>query len=186
MRLAAAAILAVAAILAGACGASSSEQRARDHFGGYREAQEARTEAESALRQVFQDIARAAGERDRAGVLAAAVRGKEALATIYASLAEEIAAADRLAGYGPTLEDGRRLRAALRQTRAGTKLVGRQLDIASRDPFLDVGAHEREISRLSFESRRISVPAALARRRAVRALATTLGVEPPLDVMFDR
>ena len=118
-------------------------------------------------------------------MLAAVGHGKEALATIYDSLALEIAAAVALEGYEPTRVQGRRLEQALRQSRAGARLVDSQLEIAGRDPFLDESKKVREISRLSTESTRVSVPAAFARRRAVRAIAVELGVEPPVDVMFD-
>lgn len=185
MRTVAAAVLAAVAVLGAACGGSSAEGEAKERFGDYRQAEEARSEAENALGQVFRDISRAAGERDQAGVLAAVGRGKQALATISESLEIEIAAAEELASYDPTREDGRRLERALRQSRAGVRLVDSQLGIAGRDPFLDDAANAREISRLSSESIRISVPAALTRRRAVRAIAIILGVEPPVDVIFD-
>jgi hypothetical protein len=183
MRLAAALLAAV--VLLAACGGSKAEERAKDSFGVYREAEATRAVAETALGHVFRDISNAAGVRDRAGVMAAVGRGKEALATIYSSLAIEIGAAEELARYEPTRKDGGRLRDALRRSRDGARLVDRQLEIASRDPFLDVDVNGREVSRLSSESVRVSVPAAFARRRAVRAIALTLGVEPPVDVIFD-
>jgi len=183
MRLAAA-LLGAAALLAG-CGGSTAEERAKDSFGVYREAQGTRTGAENVLGGVFHDISAAAGARDRAGVMAAVTRGKQALANIYSSLKVEIGAAEALAAYEPTRTDGVRLRGALRRSRAGARLVDRQLEIAARDPFLDAGVNAREVSRLSSESTRVSVPAEFTRRRAVRAIALTLGVEPPIDVIFD-
>jgi hypothetical protein len=180
----AAALLAAVGLLA-ACGASAAEERAKDSFGVYREAEATRTGAETALGRAFRDISSAAGARDRAGVIAAVGRGKHALATVYSSLELEIGAAEVLARYEPTREHGGRLRDALRRSRDGAKLVDRQLEIAARDPFLDLAVNEREVSRLSTESTRVSVPAAFARRRAVRAIALTLGVEPPVDVLFD-
>jgi hypothetical protein len=185
MRALAAAVLAVLAALAGACGGTSAEEQARQSFGDYRQAEATRSEAEDELGRVFRDISRAAGERDRAGVLAAVGHGEEALATIYEALALEIAAAEALEGYEPTRVQGRQLKEALRQSRGGARLVDSQLEIASRDPFLDAAENAREIGRLSTESTRVSVPAAFARRRAVRAIALELGVEPPVDVMFD-
>jgi hypothetical protein len=185
MRIVATATLVAVAMLGAACGGASREERAKEHFGEYRQAEEARSEAESVLGQVFRDISRAAGERDRAGVLAAVGLGEEALATIERTLATEIAAARALEDYEPTREDGRRLAEALRQTRAGARIVGDQLHIAARDPFLDAAENAAAISRLSAHSTRVSVPAALARRRAVRAIALTLGVDPPVDVMYD-
>jgi hypothetical protein len=182
----AATLLAAVALLA-ACGGSTSGEadRAKADFGVYRKAEGQRAEAENALNRAFRDISTAARTGDRAGVMAAVGHGKQALATIYSTLAVEVEAADALAGYEPTREHGSRLRDALRQSRAGAELVDRQLAIASRDPFLDVDANLAEIRRLSSESVRVSVPAALARRRAVRAIALELGVEPPVDVLFD-
>ena len=185
MRRGAAWVLAAVAVIAASCGGTSAAEEAREHFSDYRQAEEARSEAENALGRVFRDISRAAGERDRAGVLAAVSVGEEALATIDRSLASELAAAQALEGYEPTREEGRRLREALRQSRAGARIVGDQLEIAARDPFLDAAENAAAISRLSADSTRVSVPAALARRRAVRAIALTLGVEPPVDVMYD-
>ena len=185
MRRGAAGILVTVAVLGAACGGTSAEEQARGHFGEYREAEEARSDAEQALGKVFRDIARAAGERDRTGVLAAAGRGEQALATIERSLAVEIAAAQSLEGYEPTRVDAHRLAEALRGTRAGARIVGDQLEIAARDPFLDVAENAAAIRRLAADSRRVSVPAAFARRRAVRAIAIPLAVEPPVDVIFD-
>jgi hypothetical protein len=181
---AAAALLAAVGLLA-ACGGSTPEERAKENFGVYRKAEAARADAERALDRVFRDISSAARVNDRAGVLAAVGRGKEALATIYSALEVEIGAAKALARFEPTGKDGGRLRDALRRSRDGARLVDRQLEIASRDPFLDLDVNAREVSRLSSASVRVSVPAAFARRRAVRAIALTLGVEPPVDVIFD-
>jgi len=183
MRVAAALVAAVG--LLAACGGSTSDERAKDDFGVYRRAEVTRAGAEGVLDRVFRDISSAARAHDRAGVLAAVGRGKQALATIYSALEVEIDAAGGLASYEPTGRHGVRLRDALRRSRDGARLVDRQLEIASRDPFLDGAVNAREISRLSSESVRVSVPAAFARRRAVRAIALTLGVEPPVDVIFD-
>jgi hypothetical protein len=184
MRLAAA-VLAAVTLLAACAGSKGEEERAKDSFGVYREAEATRAIAEGALGHVFRDISNAANAHDRAGVLAAVGRGKEALATIDSSLAIEIGAAEELARYEPTRKDGGRLRDALRRSRDSARFVDRQLEIASRDPFLEVDVNGREVSRLSSASVRVSVPAAFARRRAVRAIALTLGVEPPVDVIFD-
>ena len=185
MRLAAV-LLAAAALVAG-CGGSSSEgqHRARTSFGIYRKAEDQRKNAESALNQAFRDISSAANARDRVSALAAVGRGKEAISTIYSTLAVELEATDAIARYEPTHDHGERLRGALRRTRESTALVDRQLDIAQRDPFLDDAANLEEIRRLSSESVKVSAPAAFARRRAVRAIALKLGVEPPFDVLFD-
>jgi hypothetical protein len=182
----AALLLAVAALLA-ACGGSGSAEKedAKANFRVYGRAESQRDEAEAALNRAFREISSAARVHDRAGVMAAVGRGEEAVSTIDTALAVQIEAATALAGYGPTQEHGGRLRDALRRTKTGTELIDRQLAIARRDPFLDDDANLREIQRLSSESVGVAVPAALARRRAVRAIAEQLGVEPPLDVMFD-
>ena len=178
-------VLVAAAVLAPACGGSSASDRAKDSFGVYREAEAQRDDAEAELGRAFREISRSASARDRAGVLAAVGRGENALKTIYEVLEVQLDVADDFAGYEPTQANGRRLREALRGVRAGARFVDQELDIASRDPFLDLPANEREIRRLSSESVRVGVPAAFARRRAVREIAQTLGVEPPLDVMLD-
>lgn len=182
----AAVLLAAAALVAG-CGASSSEDeaRAKASFRIYRKAEDQRKDAESALNQAFRDISSAANARDRVSAIAAVDRGKEAMSTIYSTLAVELEAADSIAGYPPTHEHGERLRRALRGTRESATLIDRQLDIAQRDPFLDDAANLEEIRRLSSRSVKVSAPAAFARRRAVRAIALKLGVEPPFDVLFD-
>ena len=186
MRSAAAVLLAAAAFVAG-CGGSSSadEDRAKANFGVYRKAEDRRQEAESALNRAFRDISTAARARDRASATAAVDRGKDAVSSIYATLAVELEAADALAGYERTHEQGARLRQALGRTRAGVDAIDRQLDIARVDPFLDVPANVEDIRRLSSQSVKVSAPAAFARRRAVRAIALELGVEPPVDVLFD-
>jgi hypothetical protein len=185
MRLAA--LLLGAAALLAACGGSSSEgeQRAKASFGVYRKAEDQRKDAESALNHAFRDISKAANARDRVSALAAVDRGKEAISTVYSTLAVELDAADAIAAYEPTREHGERLRHALRRTREGASLIDRQLDIARRDPFLDDAANLDEIRRLSSQSVKVSAPAAFERRRAVRAIALKLGVEPPFDVLFD-
>ena len=179
-------LLAVAALLT-ACGGSSSEgeESAKANFGIYRKAEEQRKDAESALNRAFRDISTAANARDRVSVMAAVDRGQAAMSTIYSTLAVELEAADALAGYEPTREHGERLHDALGRTREGAVLIDRQLDIAQRDPFLDEAENLEEIRRLSAESVKVSAPAAFARRRAVRAIALRLDVEPPFDVLFD-
>lgn len=182
----AATVVAPIALLA-ACGGSSSadEERARANFRVYAKAEAQRDDAEATLNRAFREISSSAGARDRAGVMAAVDRGEDAVQTIYSALAVQLEAAEALAGYGPTRAHGERLRDTLRRSRTGAELVSQQLAIARRDPFLDGDANLREIRRLSSESVRVSIPAALARRRAVRAIALKLGVEPPADVMLD-
>jgi hypothetical protein len=183
MKAGVAAVLATLA-LAG-CGGDDAKETAKAHFGNYAAAEVERSEAEGTLNREFRKLARAAGERDRAGVVAAAERGQATAATIQGFLRTEIEAAARLVDYGPTSQDARTLEHALRQSRDGLRIIEEELAIATRDPFLDDPDNAREISRLARQSTRLSVPAAFARRRATRAIALTLGVQPPFDTSFD-
>lgn len=167
------------------CGGESGQSRALDHFDAYSAAEVDRSEAEENLNRAFREISRAARTRDREAVVAAARRGQEAAAVIRESLGVEIGAAEGLAGYEPTTGDGQRLGRALRQSREGLSRIERQLEIATRDPFLDEPRNAEAISRLSRESIRLSVSAAFARRDAAHAIALTLGVDPPFDSRFD-
>ena len=180
-------VAAVAAVLAAlaACGGESPEERAMAQFGEYAAAEAERGDAELELNRAFRALSAAAGERDRVGVIAAVARGRDAIASIDRSLALEVEAARGLAGYGPTEEDGRALADALDRIGEGVRLIDRQLEIALRDPFLDLAANKSEISRLAGELTEVSVQAAFDRRRATRSIARTLGVEPPFDSMYD-
>lgn len=182
---AAAAAVAALSLGAAACGGGDPQERATAHFEAYRAAEQERSEAEAELRKAFGEIARGAGERDRVAVTAAAGRGREAAARIGELLDDEIEAAAAIAAYEPAAEHARALEQALRRSGIGLEAVEEQLAIALRDPFLDEPANERQVSRLSARSLDHSVPAAFARRRAARALALALDVEPPFDVMFD-
>jgi len=182
----AALVLAAAALVAGCGGGSSADQNnAKANFRIYAKAEGHRDDAETALNRAFREISSAAGARDRARAMAAVDRGEEAVQTIYSTLAVEIEAANALAGYDAIQGHSAHLRGALQRTRTGTELIQQQLAIARRDPFLDDDGNLNEIGRLSSESVKVAAPAALARRRAVRAIALELGVEPPVDVMFD-
>ena len=178
---AAAAAVAVLAVAASACGGGSAE-RARAHFGDYQVAQEERGRAEGALNQAFRELARGT---DRASVVAAAERGRTTAARIRRLLDREIEAAAALAAYEPASEHAQALERALRRSGEGLRALEEQLAIAIRDPFLDQPANANRANRLSAKTVSLSVSAAFARRRAAHAVALALGVEPPVDVMFD-
>jgi hypothetical protein len=180
MRAAAAAV-AVLAVAASACGGSSAE-RPIGHFGDYRVAQEERGRAERALNQAFRELTQGT---DRVSVVAAAERGRTSVARIRRLLDREIEAATAIAAYEPAREHARALAKALRRSGEGLRPLEELLAIAIRDPFLDQPANANRVSRLSAETVRLSVSAAFARRRAAHAVALSLGVEPPVDVMFD-
>jgi hypothetical protein len=168
-----------------ACGGDDAKEQARTHFGDYASAEVERSEAEGTLNRAFREISKAANERDRDAVVAAAKRGQTAATKIHGFLETELAAAAGLVGYGPASEDARTLERALRQSREGLRIIQEELEIATRDPLLDEPDNAREISRLARQSLRLSVPAAFGLRRATRAIALTLGVRPPFDTMFD-
>ncbi len=64
-------------------------------------------------------------------------------------------------------------------------LIVRMLEIGRRDPLLEVTANQSEVNRLASEAATVSVDGEFARRRADRALALAIGVEPTFDVLFD-
>ncbi len=185
MTHAAAAAVAALALGAPACGGGDPQERARAHYEDYRVAERERSEAEAELRKSFGEIARGAAARDRVGVSAAAEHGRRTASQIRTLLDAEIEAAVAIAAYEPAAEHARALEAALRRSGAGLEAIEEQLAIALRDPFLDEPGNERRVSELSARSLDHSVPAAFARRRAARAVALALDVEPPFDVMFD-
>ncbi len=59
------------------------------------------------------------------------------------------------------------------------------LEIGKHDPLLEFNANQREVNRLAREAATLSVDGEFARRRADRALALAIGVEPTFDVLFD-
>ena len=179
---AAAVTVAVLAVAASACGGGGSAERARAHFGDYRVAQEERGRAEGALNQAFRELAQGT---ERASVVAAAERGRTTAARIRRLLDREIEAATAIAAYQPAREHAQALERALRRSGEGLRAVEEQLTIAIRDPFLDQPANANRVSRLSAKTVRLSVSGAVARRRTAHAVALALGVEPPVDVMFD-
>lgn len=180
MAAAAFAVLALAG-----CGGDSAGERARAQFEEYASADGERRDAELELNRAFRALSSAAGERDQAGVVAAVAQGRDAIAAIDRALDTELEAARGLAAYEPTSSDGQTLAEALGKMRGGVRLIERQLEIALLDPFLDADENETEVGRLSTQVTEVSVGAAFDRRRAARAIALALGVEPPFDSMFD-
>jgi hypothetical protein len=173
--------LIVLATLVSACGGGGSSQ-GEDLYNAYRTAEDQRNQAESRLRQAFSDISSAAQAEDRTAVLAAARRGQQAAADIDRLLAAELEAARGLAAIEKVSADAKRLTEGLQQSRDSLALVVKELQIALDDPFL---AHRaKEVDDLAKESTDLAVKGELAVRRADRAIALALGLEPRLDQMF--
>jgi hypothetical protein len=177
-----AALVALAAALVTACGGTGQDSHARSLYHADRAAEDSRTDAEEELRAAFSDISTAAQAEDRAAVLAAARRGQKAAADIDSLLATELEAARGLAAIEKVSADAKRLTEGLQQSRDSLALVMKELEIALDDPFL---AHRaKEVNDLAKESTDVAVKGELAVRRADRALALALGLEPRLDQLF--
>jgi hypothetical protein len=180
-----AALTALAVLLASvaaACGSSDHEEHARSLYNAYRAAEDARTDAEEDLRQAFADISSAASKLDREGVIAAAQRGQDAVQEIDDLIAAEFEAADGLAEIESTSADAKQLSEGLQLSHDSLALVAKELEIAIDDPFLDM--RKKELDRLAKQSADLAVKGELEIRRADRALALALGLEPRLDQML--
>ena len=185
MQLKSAALAALAVLLAGlaaACGSPDHEEHARSLYNAYRAAEDARTDAEEDLRLAFADISSAASKLDRAGVIGAAQRGQDAVRRIDDLIAAELEAADGLAEIESTSAHAKQLSEGLDLSRDSLALVSKELEIALDDPFLDT--RKKELDRLARQSADLAVKGELEVRRADRALALALGLEPRLDQMF--
>lgn len=178
-------VLALVALPLVGCGGSDDDEAARELYGVYRSTEDERNKAEGRLRRAFSDIALAANERDRGGVLSAVQRGELAAGDIQLLLEEEIEAAVGLVRFDRLSTDAGRLKQGLEQTRRGLQFFVTQLRIGARDPFLDDEANGSEVQRLARSAARLSVDGELTIRRSDRALALALGIEPRLDVLFD-
>lgn len=192
MRGAAAALFGVLAVSLAACGGSGSADRAgagtaasKELYQAYRTTEDERTDAESRLRRAFSDIAGAAERRDRVSTLAAVERGRSAARDIDRLLERELEAARGLGAFEAVQEGAGRLEAGLDQTRRGLALFVRQLEIAALDPFLDSEENALQVNRLAREAANLSVEGEFAIRRADRAIALALGIEPRLDPLLD-
>jgi hypothetical protein len=182
MRLLLTVLLVLAVALLAACGGSSS---AEELYGDYRSAEDERESAESRLREAFGDIALAAESRDRAGVLAAVEQAQAAADEIDKLLEDELDAAGALAQTADLAVSAKRLGRGLTDTRESLRLFVQELEIASVDPFLDGADNAQEISRLSRRATELAVRGEGAIRRADRALALALGIEPRIDRSLD-
>jgi hypothetical protein len=186
VQLNAAAVIALVSLAIGlaatACGESDHESHARSLYNAYRIAEDSRTDAEEELRQAFADISEAAQSQDRDSVLAAALRGQKAVERIDGLLSAELEAAEGLAEIDSVATHAKQLSAGLEQSRSSLALVGEELQIALDDPFLET--RKKEVDDLAKESAELAAKGELAVRRADRALALALGLEPRLDQMF--
>lgn len=171
-------------LLAAACGGESENARAIALYDTYRETEDTRNEAESRLRQAFTDISEAAAAEDRATVLRSARDGQAAAREIDRLLALEIGAAERLAELERFAEEAGKLEQGLRDSRESLGLFERQLAVALEDPFLEDEENAALISELALEGAELAVKGEEAVRRADRALAIALGIEPRLDQIF--
>lgn len=180
----AAAGLALAALALAGC-RDDDAATARAIYGDYRAAHDARIASERRLRKAVFDLSAAAGRQNRASALGAVRRGTDAAAEIERIFAEQIEAAASLAAFAPYRAEAKRLEHGLRTSREGLRLVVRELEIGRRDPFLEESENRAEVGRLARRSRRLAVEGELERRRADRALALALDVEPAFDPIFD-
>jgi hypothetical protein len=184
MRLAGAAVLVALALGGAACG-GDSQAEARDLYRAYRAAHEERIVHERDLRSAIADLAAAAGERDRATALAAIGRGEDAVREIDRLFERELDAAAKLTTFSTYERDASRLERGLRTSREGLALAARELAIGRADPFLERRRNRVEVNRLARAERDLIVEGELERRRADRALAVALGLEPHFDPLFD-
>jgi hypothetical protein len=170
------------AALVSACGGSDGQTQGKPYYDSYRAAQNERNQAESRLRQAFADISAAAQDEDRAGVIAAAMRGQAAAADVDRLLAAQLEAARGLAGISEVAADAKRLTKGLQQTRDSLALVSKELEIALDDPLL--ARRGGEVRELAKESTDLAVEGELAIRRADHAIAAALGISPRPDQLF--
>jgi hypothetical protein len=179
-------LLTIATVAVAGCGGGDEAGRARALYEDYRAAEDRRDDAESRLRQAFSDIVKAAARNDRSGVLDAAKSGQTAAGEIERLLAEELEAARGLTDLKDFAGSGDRLTRGLEKTRQGLRLFAQELEIASDDPFLARGANADKVGRLAREGTELAVEGELAIRKADRALALVLGIEPRIDRVVDK
>jgi hypothetical protein len=173
-------------LVVAACGGGDDGTRAEALYHDYRAAEDTRDEAEGLLRRAFSDIALAAERRSRDGVAVAAEDGRAAAEEIRRLLGVEIEAARDLEGIERVEVQAGNLRRGLEWTRDGLGLLERQLEIALDDPFLELEANAREVNDLAVRAAGLSRRGELAVRRADRALAIALRLEPRPDILLDR
>ncbi len=187
MRIAASAAIAALAglLVTGACGGGAGDEGGRDLYRAYRAAEDARHEHEGELTQAFRDIAVAAERKDREAALAAVASGEDAAEEIDGVLARELESAGAMREREELSSDAQRLEQGLLKSREALGLIGRQLAIAGRDPFLERRRNAREVRSLAGRAADLSVEGELLVRRADRALARALGVEPRSDPFLE-
>jgi hypothetical protein len=166
-------------LLAMGCGGGDGDSHAVHLYNAYRTAEDQRDDAESQLRQSFSDISAAAQAEDRQAVLDAAHQGQRAAEESDRLIAAELEAAEGLSEIDQVSADGKRLAEGLRQTRQSLALTKQELTIALADPFLLERADE--VQSLARRSTRLAVQGELGIRRADRAIAVALGLEPRPD-----
>lgn len=178
-----AALSVLTAGLLAACGGSPDhEGHARSLYDAYRTAEDSRTDAEEELRLAFADISAAAQDQDREAVLAAAKRGQDAVEKIDGLIAAELEASQELAGIEAVAAHAKQLSDGLEVSRDSLELVAQELEIALDDPFLET--KKQEVDDLARKSADLAVKGEVAVRRADRAIALALGLEPRPDAML--
>lgn len=176
-----AALAALALVLAVGCGGNGDDESGRDLYRAYRAAEDDRHEHETALTQAFRDLAVATERKDRAAALAAVAGGEDAADAIEAVLARELETAGTMRERDELSSEARRLERGLERSREALGLIRKQLAIAERDPFLKRRGNAREVRSLAGRAADLSIEGELLVRRADRALARAVGVEPPSD-----
>ncbi len=169
-------------LVAAACGSTDHQAHARSLYNAYRTAEDSRTDAEEKLRLAFRDISEAAQAQDREGVQNAAHRGQDAVDEVDALISAELEAAEGLADLEGLSTHAQQLSEGLRLSRSSLELIAKELEIALDDPFLET--RKKEVDDLAKESAKLAAKGELAVRRADRALAIALGLEPRPDQMF--
>jgi hypothetical protein len=175
-------LVALAVPLLSACGGNEADSHAKALYNTYRATEDRRNEPESRLRQAFADISAAAAKEDQAGVVAAARRGLKAIEDINDLLSAELEAANGLKGVAKVSTDASTLAKGLQLTRDSLALVAKELEIALDDPLL--ARRGQEVNDLAKQSTDLAVKGEVGVRRADRAIALALGLEPRLDLMF--
>jgi methyl-accepting chemotaxis protein len=178
----AATLIVTLAVLLSACGGNGADSRAKALYNTYRATEDRRNEAESRLREAFADISSAASKEDSAGVVAAAKRGQKAIEDINDLLSPELEAANDLKQVPEVSKDAAKLADGLQLTRDSLALVAKELEIALDDPLL--ARRGKEVNDLAEKATDLAVKGEVAIRRADRAIALALGLEPRLDLMF--
>jgi uncharacterized membrane protein len=154
-------------------------------YNNYRELEDARNEAESHLRQSISDINEAAVAEDREAVSAAAEDGLDAVKAIDKALEAEIEAAQAMGEVAKIAGDANDLENGLMDSRESLDYFTRMLNVALDDPFLETEGNREKVGNLATEGTNLAVQGELAVRKADRAIALALGLEPRQDQVLD-